>query len=216
MKSVLNFFRTTLVGGILFLVPVVVLVIVLGKALVLVDKIAEPLAQRLPVHSVIGLKAPVFLAILLLVLFSFVAGIIAKTALARSAHAKLEKSVLANVPGYSVIKLMGESLLGVQTEHSQPVVFVHFDDHWQLGFLVERLDDGLMTVHIPDASSPQSGNVIFVAADRVILTKISSHSALKVLRGFGHGSKALLGGHLSALKPAVPHDPLAPRSSSHR
>lgn len=210
MKPLLQFLRTTLAGGILFLVPIIVLVVVIGKALVLVNKVAEPLAEHLPVHSVIGLRAPVFVAILLLVVFSFLAGMIAKTALARSAHDKLEKSVLANVPGYSVIKLMGEGMLGVTNEQTQPVVFARFDDSWQIGFLAERLTDGFVAVHIPDASSPQTGSIFILTEDRVVVTKIAPGAAIKALRGFGSGSRALLSGHLAALKDTGNHDGLPP------
>jgi uncharacterized membrane protein len=204
MKTLLQFLRTTLVGGVLFLVPVIVLVVVIGKGLVLVNRVAEPLAEHLPVPSLIGLKAPLFLAIFLLVFFSFLAGVLAKTALLRRAHDRLEKSVMSNVPGYNVMKLMGEGMLGVENEKAQPVVFIRFDGYWQLGFLAERLADGLVAVHIPNAMTPHSGDVFFVAEDRVVLTKIPAGTAIKVLRNFGHGSRALLGDHVSALKAGAP------------
>jgi uncharacterized membrane protein len=63
MKRLLKFLRTTLVGGLLFLVPIIVLVVILGKALALAHQLVDPLAEHLPVHSVIGLRTPMLLAI---------------------------------------------------------------------------------------------------------------------------------------------------------
>ena len=44
MKKFGHFLRTTLVGGILFLVPIVVLIIVLSKALAIAHKLVDPIA----------------------------------------------------------------------------------------------------------------------------------------------------------------------------
>jgi uncharacterized membrane protein len=75
MKGIPQLIRTTLVGGLLFLVPITVLGIVLGKALALGHKLVGPLAARIPVQSVIGLRTPALLAISLIVLLCFLARI---------------------------------------------------------------------------------------------------------------------------------------------
>jgi len=100
MKGFLHFFRTTLVGGILFLVPIVVLIIVLSKALAIAHKLVDPIAARLPFESLIGLRTPHVLAITLLLIFCFVAGLFARTALAKRSVNWLESAVLSNVPRY--------------------------------------------------------------------------------------------------------------------
>jgi uncharacterized membrane protein len=99
MKRILQFLRTTLVGGLLFLVPIIVLVVILGKALAIAHKLVDPLAERLPVHSAIGLRTPMLLAVAIIVLFCFLAGGLARTALAKKLVRSLETAVLADVPG---------------------------------------------------------------------------------------------------------------------
>ena len=104
MKSLLQFVRATLVGGILFLVPIMVLVIILEKALGLAHKFVEPLAAHIPVKSIIGLRTPVLLAITLLMLFCLLAGLFARTRLARKIVLALEGTILSKVPGYAFLK----------------------------------------------------------------------------------------------------------------
>jgi uncharacterized membrane protein len=82
MKSLLHVLRTTLMGGLLFLMPVTVLLIILGKALGIAHKLVYPLAARIPIESVIGLRTPMLITIALLVLLCFMAGLVARTALA--------------------------------------------------------------------------------------------------------------------------------------
>ncbi len=192
MKGFLHFLRTTLVGGILFLVPIVVLMIVLGKALAIAHKLADPIAARLPFEKLIGLRTPHVFAIALLVIFSFVAGLFARTALAKRSVGWLESAVLSNVPGYQFLKSMGESLLGVEDEPAPQVVLARIEDAWQIAFLVERLEDGHLAVFVPGAPNPQSGSVFLMTEDRIKPAGIPPAAALKCLTRLGAGSSALL------------------------
>ena len=194
MKRIFKFLRTTLVGGLLFLAPIVVLIILLGKALALTHKFVDPLAARLPVQSIIGLRTPMLLAVALIVLFCFLAGLFARTAFAKRVVNDLETMVLSNLPGYEFLKGMGVSILGVENKGAYPVVLARFDDAWQIGFRVEGLENGLVAVFVPDAPNPQSGAVYFMTSDRVKSAGISTAATLKCLKRLGVGSDALLRG----------------------
>ncbi len=194
MKRILRFLRTTLVGGLLFLVPIIVLVIVLGKALALAHKFVGPLAAHIPVESVIGLRTPMLLAIGVIVLFCFLAGFFARTALAQKIVNRLETAVLSNVPGYEFLKGVGESLLGVEKRTGYQPVLVRIEDAWQIAFLVERLESGHVAVFVPGAPNAQSGSVYFMTQDRIKEVDIPVAGALKCLRRLGAGSDALLRG----------------------
>jgi uncharacterized membrane protein len=194
MKRILKFLRTTLVGGILFMVPGIVLVIILEKALVLTHKFVDPLAEHIPVHSVIGLRTPLFLAIGLLVLICFFAGFFARTALAQKIVRGLEGAVLANLPGYEFLKRMGESMLGVEREGAYPAVLLRFDDSWQIGFRIEALENGLVAVFIPGVPNANSGGVYLMSPDRVSPIGVQPARMLKCLKRLGAGSSKLLRG----------------------
>ena len=202
MKNILNFLRTSLVGGILFLLPIVIVAIIAGKALAIARKIVGPLAAHLPEDSVFGLDMPKLLAIALLVLFCFLAGVFARTKLAQKGVLWLEATVLSNLPGYEFIKSLSGNLLGAETKSTYPVVLARIEDAWQLAFLVERLAGGHVTVFVPGAPSPQSGSVYFMTEDRIQLLDIPSQAATKCLKRYGLGASALLGNRLAAACPA--------------
>jgi uncharacterized membrane protein len=194
MKNILQFLRTTLAGGILFLVPIVVLGIVLGKAIAFAHKVVDPLAERLPVESVIGLHTPMLLAIGVIVLFCFFAGFFARMALAQKIVSGLEASVLSNIPGYEFLKNVGQSMLGVKQPEAYPVVLARFDDAWQIGFQVEVTENGLVAVFVPDAPNAFSGVVYFMSPDRITPANIPLAATLKCLKRLGAGSNPLLRG----------------------
>ena len=196
MKGIGKFIRTSLVGGILFLLPVVVLAIIGGKALAIAGKIIGPLAAHLPFESFIGLDTPLLMAIVLLVLFCFLAGVFARTALAQRGVLWLETTVLSNLPGYEFIRSVSGNLLGDENQAVYPVVLVRIEDAWQIGFLIERLEGGHVTVFVSGAPSPQSGSVYFMTEDRIQLLDIPPQPALKCLKRYGLGANALLGDRL--------------------
>lgn len=198
----LKFIRTSLVGGILFLLPIVVVAIIAGKAVAIARKIVGPLAAHLPEDSVFGLDMPKMLAIGLLVLFCFLAGVFARTALAQKAITWLETTVLSNLPGYEFIKNLSGNLLGDEKNRVYPVVLARIEDAWQLAFLIERLEGGHVAVFVPGAPSPQSGSVYFMTEDRIRLLDIPSPAATKCLKRYGLGANALLGSWLSPSGPS--------------
>jgi uncharacterized membrane protein len=198
MKPILKFIRTSLVGGILFLLPIIVVAIIAGKALAIAHKIVGPLAAHLPMESVIGLDTPKLLAIGLLILFCFLTGVFARTALAQKGINWLETSVLSNVPGYEFFKNLSGNLLGHETKQTYPTVLARIEDAWQLAFLVERLEGGHVAVFVPGVPSPQSGSVYFMTEDRIRLLDIPSPAATKCLKRYGLGANALLGNRLVA------------------
>ncbi len=192
MKRLLHFTRMSLVGGVLFLMPIVVLAFILGKAFGIAHKIVLPLAAHLPVESIIGLETPRLLAIVLLLLFCFLAGVFARTARARRIVNWLETALLSNLPGYEFIKSISENFLASDNANAYPVVLARIEDSWQLGFLIERLEGGLFAVFVPGTPSPQSGSVYFMTEDRFRLTDLPATPVLKCLKRYGLGSNALL------------------------
>lgn len=202
MNAGLKLVRTSLVGGVLFLLPIMVVLIIAGKALAIAQKVVGPLAAHLPMESVIGLDTPKLLAIALLVLFCFLAGVLARTALAQKVVDWLETTVLSYLPGYEFIKSISQRLLGDENKPVYPVVLVRIEDAWQLGFLIERLEGGHVGVFIPGVPSPQSGSVYFMTGDRIRLLDIPSTAAMKCLKRYGLGSNELLGGRLPPSNPA--------------
>jgi uncharacterized membrane protein len=189
MRQVLHFTRTTLVGGVLFLAPVIVLVVIVEKALGLVHKLSDPLAARFPVAA--G-DTPVLLASAVLILVCFVLGLLALTGPARQAVAWLENTILSKVPGYVFLKGAGESALGLESSTPYPLVLARIEDAWQFGFLIEQLEGGHLAVFVPDAPNPLSGSVFFMSPERVRHSDVPVAAALKCLRQLGAGSHALL------------------------
>jgi uncharacterized membrane protein len=192
MKEFLRILRMTVLGGALFLVPFIVIILILGKATQLLRGITVPLSKHIPIESAIGLETPRILAIIILVALCFLAGLFAQTRLAKRMVGWLESNLLSNLPGYSFIKNLGEEAAGLAPAQSQQAVIVQFDDASQIGFLVERIEGGKVVVFIPDAPSPWTGGVFIFDENRVKPLNVPSTAAIKSLQRLGEGTGELL------------------------
>lgn len=193
MKSFLQIIKATITGGLLFLVPLVLLFIVADKAFKLSQKIITPIIKRLPGTS-IALQE--IFAVILILAVCFIAGLIANKKNAKKLVGKIENGILSHVPGYMFIKKIGEGMVGIEDTEELKVVLVKVDDAWQLAFMIEQIDENLFTVFVPDAPSPWSGSVYHIEKDRMRFTDITQKEAMNCLRKLGYGSANFLKGKL--------------------
>ncbi len=190
VKAILGFLKTTFVGGALFLIPVLVAIVVLKKGIELVGKLVRPAAEAIPVEAVAGVHMRELLAILLLVLVGFTAGLIARTGVGRSVSEKLEQAVLRKMPGYTLLKgATGGTGVG---EGEVKAVLARFDDNAVVGFVMEKPRNGFVTVFVPSAPTPAAGTVFILPEDRIQLLDVPVADASKTIMRLGVGSQDLL------------------------
>lgn len=192
----MRFLRATVVGGALFLVPLVVIVAILQKAHAFIQTIAIALTERLSPSVAAAIPTPRILAAAAIVLICFLAGLFARTELARRLIAWLESALLSNIPGYSFMKGLGEDIAGVEGATTRQVVLARIEDAWQIAFLVERLPEGQVAVFVPGAPSPLSGSVYLMTEDRIKPLDVPTAAAMKCIKGLGLGSGKLTQGRL--------------------
>ena len=192
MKSIFKILKATFLGGILFLVPLVVLLVILEKGYGIIQKVTLPLVKHLPRVNVLGIALQELIGILIIILICFGAGLLARTSKAKKLIHKLENGILSFVPGYSFMKNMNENIMGIESNQDLKVILVPTDAGWQFGFLIEQIDENTFTVFIPDAPNPWSGAVVFVDKKDIKNIEISQKEALACIRKLGYGSKELL------------------------
>jgi len=187
-----KFLLTTAMGGLLFLVPLVFIVVVLGKAYKIMSVVAEPLARYLPGDSIAGIGLINIVAVLIMLLVCVMAGLIAQSAPAMSFYRKIDAVLLELIPGYAWIKTIVRNLGGeVDTEQFKPVL-VTLDDQMQIGFEMERAQHNLVVIFFPGAPDVHSGAVAYVTADRVQPINTSLLGVNRIMKHMGRGAAQLL------------------------
>jgi uncharacterized membrane protein len=97
-----------------------------------------------------------------------------------------------------LLKSIAEGLAHVESAESVNPALVSIEGGWQIGYLLEPLENGWVTVFLPQAPTPMSGNVMYLPADRVRPLGITMVQAMAIVKHIGVGSvKALHGTDLT-------------------
>jgi uncharacterized membrane protein len=191
MKSLMEFVKATVVGGLVFLVPVVLSVYIIGKALFVAKKLAAPVSEHLPLGTIVGVAAVDVIGLALIMLLCFLAGLLARSGRARAVVNEAENRFLWKIPVYGMVKGVTESISEAETTSFKPVL-ARLDDAAQIAFEIERLPGGRVVVFMPGAPDAWSGAVMIMTEDRIDPLSISVVTAVQNLRARGRGTGALL------------------------
>lgn len=187
-----RFFKTTAIGGLLLLLPLIVVGAAIGQVVPIVMTIAESLGGILPgfVKTPGGIAVLIMLAIVVLLLICFAAGILARKSFVRKLSLWIEKKITLLFPRYAILKdQMADSIGGDQAKTQMKPVLVQFEDFKQLGFETERDEsESLIAVYLPGSPDPWAGKVVLVGVDRVKRLDIEFGAAVSICEQLGRGS----------------------------
>lgn len=192
-----DFLKTTVIGGILFLLPVALVLLVLGHALRLTLQAMRPISHGLALDemgAVAGIGASSVLSALALIVISFAAGMVARTTSGERITRWFERSLVGGMPHYRMVKTMAEGFTQLEESGSLKPVLVSLQSGWQIGYLLEQIADGWVAVFLPTAPTPMSGTIMYIQADRVRPIDITMVQATALVKQIGIGSGEALRG----------------------
>jgi uncharacterized membrane protein len=195
-----RFITTTVIGGLLFLVPVGFLGFVLYKAFGFMLLIAQPMADWLPVNTIGGVALANLIAIVAIVIICFFAGLIARNTLATGVVKKLESRVLMKIPGYTIVKGIKGGFDTEETQQFKPVALA-LGTAERIGFEIQKLADGRSMVFIPSVPNAFSGITQILPADQVTYLDAPMTQIMEFVERYGHGVDGLLA--TKVIAPAV-------------
>jgi len=188
MKSLLEFARTTLVGGVLVLLPIYLVALLLLKALAQVMALLEPVATRIPAAA----RFPEIMAILVVLAACFLAGWLVSTGPGGRAVRALQRRVLEKVPGYQLLRDVVARLGGDAANEAFTPALVEIEEALVPAYIVEVLPEDRCVVLVPSVPSPVSGALYILPADRVHRLDVPLAQVVKVYTRWGEGTGALL------------------------
>jgi uncharacterized membrane protein len=192
VRQLLRFVKTIVVGGLLFLFPLVFVTFVVGKAFAMLLGVTRPIVDDLaPSHSIAGVAVVNFVTIAGLIAGCFVAGLIARSPLGRRLYRSLDNNLAGLLPGYAILRArLGDAIGKDARRKSIRTVLVRFDDYSQLAFEIERLPDGQVVAFLPGAPDPWSGTSVIVDAARVTPLDLEIMQLTRLLKDLGWGTAA--------------------------
>lgn len=200
MKRPMEFVLSTLLGGLLVVVPIYLAILLLLKAMASVTGLVRPVAVLLPE----SLPAENVLALLLVLGICFLIGLAVRTSPGQAVRERIEKSLFERIPGYALIRSLSQRLAGKGQESVWQPALVEIEDALVPGFIIEELDDGSFTVFVPSVPTPLAGAVYVLARARVHPLEVPFTQAIQTVSRWGEGAKDLVAAMQSSRLPAPP------------
>lgn len=187
MKQIIEFIKTTLLGGALIIVPAAAVVFILAKVARGLRNALEPLAAKLPA----AIHFPYLVEIVTVVAVCFIAGLLIRTRPGRWFGRLLERYLFDKVPGYALVKAMtGRSVSGTTEQAASPAL-VDMEDGLVPALIIERHDDGFVTVFGPSPPVPTVGQAYIFASSKVHPVDVSLPKFIGCITKWGLGSQEL-------------------------
>jgi len=193
MKQIVDFLKTTVIGGLFVLLPVLLLFMLLAEALQMVVALATPIANLFPKEMFAKIEVPVLIALILIVTVSFLLGLALRSAALSRLGDWIERTVLSRLPAYAVLKRLTKGFAKEEAAAFKPGLLISKEGWRDLAYVIEDHGDGQLTVLVPWAPTAFSGAVKIVDRDRVEMLDANLGDVSKVLSLWGMGTRDLMG-----------------------
>lgn len=194
MKQITQFLKTSAMGGLLVLLPLLLLYLVISELVKIVVVLATPIAALFPDGTFAQVNHPVFWALILILVVSFLLGLTLRIALLRRLGDWAEKTILMRIPAYSAIKQMSRGLVGAGDEDTlfKPALWISGEEERRIAYLVEDHEDGYVTILVPQTPTAFSGDLVIVPKNNIEILTAGLGEASAAISHWGVGFRKLL------------------------
>ncbi len=192
IKRLNNFFRTTLLGGLVAVLPMALIFLFFRWIFNLIKKYLEPIVNLIEVDTQIQQVILYIIVIAAILALFFFIGLIIRTRLGRFVNNVLEEKYLMKIPGYKIARDTVMQFFGGNKSFFSEVVLVDIFNSGTLmtGFITD--DHGTyVTVFVPTGPNPTSGNIYHVKREKVTKTSAAVDNGMKSIISCGAGSKEI-------------------------
>lgn len=203
MNKLKRFFTTSLLGGIIVILPVVILFIAANWIFRLITGLIQPMTNvLLKTTGLPEIVADIIVIALILIVF-FIVGVFVRTKMGKWIYSSIEDSVLKVAPGYTLIKETVLQFIGNKKPPFSSVALVRIfqNDTLVSGFITDTHEDGTCTVFVPTGPNPTSGNIYHVPKESVYIVDVPVETAMRTIISCGAGSKSLVEDFRRKIKP---------------
>jgi len=195
MDKLKEFLKTSLLGGVVVILPVAILVSVSIWVFNMITGWISPITHFLTKDLQAGEFVSESFAIILILAACFSVGVLVRTRLGDLLYRLLETRILKLAPGYSMIKETVSHLIGNHKESpfsSVALAQIFCNSTMVTCFITDTHADGSFTVFVPTGPNPTSGLIYHLEGKYVYPVDVPVQDAMRSVISCGAGSGSLL------------------------
>jgi uncharacterized membrane protein len=192
-KKTISFLQSTIVGGLFFLVPLFVVIIIFGKIWQKMTGVGAKFSAFLGIKSVGGIAAGPLMTSIIILGICIVSGLLIKLTFFATFRNWLDNLLVKYIPGYEFYKItLEQKIRKEEVPNARPAVLLTMDGIGQAGVIVDELNDGRKVVFIPSKPGTTEGQVFIANAASITPLQIEEASLNKLLLKQGKGLKEII------------------------
>ena len=195
MDKLKHFLKTSLLGGLVVILPVAILVSVSVWIFDLIASWIQPLTRIVIKDTQTNEFIAETFVIILIVAACFFVGVLVRTRLGGFFYNQVETRILRLAPGYSMIKETVLQLFGSRKDSpfsSVALAQIFCNSTMATCFITDTHDDGSYTVFVPTGPNPTSGLIYHLRGKYVHPVSIPVQDAMRSIISCGAGSEKLI------------------------
>ena len=193
MKKVLDFFKAAVQGGFFVLFPLLLFSMFFKQALQLVVAMGMSIAALFSKGMFDQSKFPAVLAMVLIVVVSFLIGLVLRSEAGRRLGGWIEGKTLGRLPTYNTFKSLTSGFKSSKESKAfRPALLNSSEGTHELAYVIEDYGDGTMTVMLPWSPTPFAGSIKIVDRERVTLLDTNLGDFTMVVSHWGIGTRKLI------------------------
>ncbi|MCP4674496.1 MAG: DUF502 domain-containing protein [Deltaproteobacteria bacterium] len=194
MKQAKSFIRTTLLGGLVVILPATIILTVFGWIYVKVTDWIQPLTDIVVRAVGLGEFVADIVVFATIAGVCFLIGLTVRTGVGKFIHNKLESRVLKVAPGYTMVKETVLQFLGRKKAPFSKVALVQVFENSTMAtaFITDEHRNGSYTVFVPTGPNPTSGQIFHMEGKFVHPVDVGVDEAMRTIISCGAGSDKLI------------------------
>ena len=194
MGRLMEFFKTTAMGGLFVLLPVLLLYLLIAEALDLIVALATPIAHLFPKGTFDRVDYHVLLGLILILAVSFLIGLALRSLTGRRIRDWIEQKALGRLPAYNALKSLTTAFAEAKEKDKfRPAIWRSGAGQKEIVYVIEDHGDGELTVLVPWSPMAFAGSIKIVEEDQVELMDANLGDVSRALSYWGVGVRELLG-----------------------
>ena len=184
-RTVVNLF----IAGLVFLLPVIVVLVVVTKAWTAVSTFGTRIAGVFGVKQIIGLGSDTAFTGVLLILLCVACGWLVRFSLVNAFHDAIEKRLIRYIPGYQTYKADAEDKLHKKIRIlPYTSALVRHSGFWRPAYVIEQDAEGHSVIFLPDIPHTDQGQVLLATREQIqIVPSLSANQLDATLKQMGKG-----------------------------
>ncbi|MEK6479157.1 hypothetical protein WJR50_16545 [Catalinimonas sp. 4WD22] len=179
--------RAFILGGVFFILPLLVFIVLATKAIHLLLPLGSKMVDSLGLHSVFGAATVSIFCIFILLLLCYLSGFLIEKGFIKQWSITVEEKLFLFFPSFQMLKYR---IIGDQPkklEQQWEAVLLKDNQFYRLAFITDKNVPGFLSLFLPDAPKMDAGEIRYVRQEECEYYPIPMQEAMYALNRFGRG-----------------------------